>query len=315
MARTKILIDCDPGHDDAVAILYAAKHMDLVGVSTCHGNNTLENVTRNALSVLTLAGLAVPLAKGSADPLAGPRAEPANAHGKTGLDGADLPEPDRAPVEQHAVDFIIDMARHHKGELVLAVIGPATNVAKALQKEPALAGWLREITVMGGSGGLGNITPVAEYNCWADPEASAIMYACGAPMRMVGYDVTSRTGTDEADIARLRAGGRVARPIGDLLAFYRAKQIQYFGLDIAPMHDVCAVIPHVREDMLTYRRCNVGVELQGTLTRGMTVCDFRRLTDEGKAMRGSGPENVFVATDSNARRLIDDVVETLLSYG
>lgn len=315
MPRTKILIDCDPGHDDAVAILYAAKHMDLVGVTTCHGNNTLDNVTRNALQVLTLAGLDVPLAKGCADPLAGPRAEPPNAHGKTGLDGATLPEPDREPIAQHAVDFIIDMARQHQGELVLAIIGPATNVAVALQKEPALAGWLKEITIMGGSGALGNITPVAEFNCWADPEASAIVYACGTPIRMVGYDVTCRTGTDERDIARLRAGGRVARPIGDLLSFYRAKQIQYFGLDIAPMHDVCAVIPFVREGMLTYRHCNVGVELDGSLTRGMTVCDFRRLTDEGKAMRGSGPENALVATASDARRLIDDVVETLLAYG
>ncbi len=315
MPRTKILIDCDPGHDDAVAILYAAKHMDLVGVTTCHGNNTLDNVTRNALQVLTLAGLDVPLAKGCADPLAGPRAQPPNAHGKTGLDGADLPEPDREPVAQHAVDFIIDMARQHRGELVLAIIGPATNVAVALQKEPALAGWLKEITIMGGSGALGNITPVAEFNCWADPEASALVYACGTAIRMVGYDVTSRTGTDERDIARLRAGGRVARPIGDLLSFYRAKQIQYFGLDIAPMHDVCAVIPFVREGMLTYRHCNVGVELNGSLTRGMTVCDFRRLTDEGKAMRGSGPENAMVATDSDARRLIDDVIEALLAYG
>ena len=314
MARTPILIDCDPGHDDAVAILYAARHMDLVGVSTCHGNNSLDNVTRNALQVLTLAGLDVPLAKGCADPLSGPRAEPPNAHGKTGLDGATLPEPDRAPIGQHAVDFIIDTARRHQGELVLAVIGPATNVARALQKEPLLAGWLKEITVMGGSGGLGNITPVAEFNCWADPEAAAVMYACGVPIRMVGYDVTSRTGTDAADIERLRAGGRVAKPIGDLLHFYRAKQIQYFGLDIAPMHDVCAIVPHVREGMLTYRHCNVQVELDGTLTRGMTVCDFRRLTDEGKAMRGSGPENTLVATDSDARRLIDDVLETLLSY-
>ena len=167
---------------------------------------------------------------------------------------------------------------------------------------------------MGGSGGLGNITPVAEFNCWADPEAAAVMYACGAPIRMVGYDVTSRTGTSEADIARLRAGGRVARPIGDLLHFYREKQVQYFGLDIAPMHDVCAVVPHVREGMLSYRRCHVDVELKGRFTRGMTVCDFRRLTEEGKAMRGSGPENVLVATDSDARRLIDDVVQTMLDY-
>ena len=314
MARTPILIDCDPGHDDAVAILYAAKHLDLVGVSTCHGNNTLENVTRNALQVLTLAGLPVPLAKGCAEPLAGPRAEPANAHGRTGLDGADLPEPDRAPIKQHAVDFIIEMARRHQGELVLAVIGPATNAARALQTEPKLAGWLKEITIMGGSGGLGNITPVAEFNSWADPEAAAVVYASGAPVRMVGYDVTSRTGTTQADIERLRAGGQVARAIGDLLHFYRAKQVQYFGLDIAPMHDVCAVVPYVRDDLLSYRHCHVALELNGHLTRGMTVCDFRRLTEEGKAMRGSGDENAWVATSSDAPRLIADVLKTILAY-
>src|SRR3954467_5058768 len=118
MTRTKMLIDCDPGHDDAVAILYAAKHLDLVGITTTHGNNTIENVTRNALSVLTLAGLDVPVAKGCAAPIAGRKIQPANAHGRTGLDGADLPEPDRDVVAQHAVDFLIETARQHQGELV-----------------------------------------------------------------------------------------------------------------------------------------------------------------------------------------------------
>ena len=314
MERTKILIDCDPGHDDAVAILYAAKHCDLVGVTTTHGNNSLDNVTRNALSVLTLAGLDVPLAKGCAEPIAGRRIQAANGHGKTGLDGTELPEPDRDPVGQHAVDFLIDTARQHRGELVLAVIGPATNVAMAIKREPRFAGWLREITVMGGSTSLGNITPVAEFNCWADAEASSVMYGCGAPVRMVGYNVTSRTGTNEADIARLRSGGKIASHIADLLTFYLGRQRQYFGLDIAPMHDVCAVVPYVHADMLTYRKCNIQVELNGTLTRGMTVCDLRSLTNEGKAMRGSGDANAQVAIDADARRLIDHVVETILSY-
>lgn len=314
MPRTKILIDCDPGHDDAVAILYAAHHLDLVGVTTTHGNNSLENVTRNALSVLTLAGLDVPLAVGCEGPIAGRRIPISNAHGKTGLDGADLPGPDREPIAMHAVDFIIDMARQHQGELVLAVIGPASNVAMALKKEPRLASWLREITVMGGSAGLGNVTPVAEFNCWADPEASAVMYECGAPIRMVGYNVTSRTGTNAADIARLRGGGRVARAIGDLLHFYLEKQAAMFGYDIAPMHDVCAIVPHMHPDMLTYRHCHVGVELAGTRTRGMTVCDLRTLTEEGQALRGAGAANTQVAVGSDARRLIDHVVETLLTY-
>lgn len=314
MPRTKILIDCDPGHDDAVAILYAARHCDLVGVTTTHGNNSLDNVTHNALAVLTLGGIDVPLAKGCADPIASLRAAPANAHGKTGLDGTDLPTPDRAPIDQHAIDYLIDTARQHKDELVLAVIGPATNVAMAIKREPRFAGWLREITVMGGSTQLGNITPVAEFNVWADPEAASVMFQCGAPIRMVGYNVTSRTGCNDADVARLRTGGKVANHIADLLAFYLGKQRQIFGLDIAPMHDVCAIVPYVQDDMLTYHHCNVQVELNGALTRGMTVCDLRTLTDEGKAMRGSGDANTLVALDSDARRLIDHVVETILTY-
>ena len=200
MARTKILIDCDPGHDDAVAILYAARHLDLVGVTTVHGNNTIENVTRNALAVLTLGGIDVPLAQGCGEPLLGTAPRAAEAHGATGLDGAVLPEPDRAPIGVHAVDFLIEMARAHRDELVLAVIGPATNVALAIKREPRFAGWLREITMMGGSAGRGNILPTVEYNAWCDPEAAAILFGCGAPIRMVGYDVTGRTGTSAADI-------------------------------------------------------------------------------------------------------------------
>jgi len=314
MTRTKILIDCDPGHDDAVAILYAAKHLDLVGVTTCHGNNTIGNVTRNALSVLTLGGIAAPLAQGCGDPLLGRKALVSNAHGRTGLDGTALPEPDRAPVAAHAVDFLIDMARTHKDELVLAVIGPATNVALAIKKEPRFASWLREISVMGGSTTLGNITPVAEYNVWCDAEAAAEMFDCGAPIRMVGYNVTSVTGTNEGDIARLLAGGTVARHIGELLAFYLARQRDRLGLDIAPMHDVCAIVPYVQEGLIEYRHCHVGVELNGRLTRGMTVCDLRTLTPEGQAERGVGEANAMVAIHTEARRLIDHVVTTLLAY-
>jgi inosine-uridine nucleoside N-ribohydrolase len=314
MMRTKMLIDCDPGHDDAVAILYAAKHLELVGVTTCHGNNTIENVTRNALSVLTLGGVAAPLARGCGDPLIGRKALVANAHGTTGLDGTELPAPDRAPVAAHAVDFLIDMARTHRDELVLAVIGPATNVALAIKKEPRFASWLREITVMGGSTALGNITPVAEYNVWCDPEAAAEMFDCGAPIRMAGYNVTSVTGTNEADVARLLAGPNVARHIGELLDFYLRRQRDRLGFDIAPMHDVCAIVPYVKEGLIEYRRCHVGVELTGRLTRGMTVCDLRTLTPQGRADRGAGEPNALAAIRTEARRLIDHVVATLLSY-
>jgi len=314
MARTKILIDCDPGHDDAVAILYAARHLDLIGITTCHGNNTIENVTRNALSILTLGAIDVPLAQGCAGPLVGAKQPVASAHGKTGLDGTLLPEPDRAALGMHAVDFLIEQARAHRGELVLAVIGPATNVALAIRREPQFAGWLREITVMGGSTALGNISPVAEFNVWCDPEAASVLFGCGAPIRMVGYNVTSVTGTGEADIARLRAGGRVARQVGELLAFYLRRQRELLGLEIAPMHDVCAIVPYVDASLIEYRLCRVDVELHGTHTRGMTVCDLRRLSAEARRARGSGEPNVRVALQSDARPLIDGVVKTMLSY-
>jgi inosine-uridine nucleoside N-ribohydrolase len=314
MARTKILIDCDPGHDDAVAILYAARHLDLVGVSTCHGNNSIENVTSNALSVLVLGGIEVKLAQGCAGPLLGAPPRAAEAHGATGLDGAELPAPRQAPIAMHAVDFLIEMARTHRDELVLAVIGPATNVALAIRREPRFAAWLREISVMGGSTGRGNIRPTVEYNVACDPEAAAILFGCGAPIRMVGYDITSRTGTHAADIARLREGGRVARVIADLLGFYRARQQEYFGLDIAPLHDVCAIVPYVDPTLLSYRHCHVAVELAGTQTRGMTVCDFRTLTPAGQALRGAGAPNAHVAIAADAPRLVAGVLETLLAY-
>src|SRR5215470_9786809 len=172
VSKTKILIDCDPGHDDAVAILFAARHLNLIGVTTVHGNNTVENTARNALAIMELAGIDVPLAMGCAGPLAQTRVGAAPVHGKSGLDGAELPEPKRQRVPAHAVDFIIDMASRHRRELVLASIGPETNVALALRREPRLAGWLREITVMGGSTGTGNITAAAEFNIYCDPEAA-----------------------------------------------------------------------------------------------------------------------------------------------
>src|SRR5262249_24084821 len=158
----KILIDCDPGHDDAVALLFGAHHLDLVGITTVHGNNTLENTTRNALAVLELAGLDVPLAQGCSEPLAQAVIGFPAVHGATGLDGARLPTPKRAPIDAHAVDFIIETARQHKGELTLAAIGPQTNIALALKRAPALRTWLAEITMMCGSTHGGNVTAAAE---------------------------------------------------------------------------------------------------------------------------------------------------------
>jgi inosine-uridine nucleoside N-ribohydrolase len=313
---TKILIDCDPGHDDAIALLFAARHLELVGITTVHGNSSLENTTRNALALSELAGLDVPVARGCAAPLVGNATYAPNIHGKSGLDGATLPEPKRRAVDAHAVDFIIAQAERHRGELVVATVGPQTNLALALRREPRLAGWLREITVMGGSTTTGNITPAAEFNIYCDPEAAAAVFASGTPIRMVGLNVTRRTGFSAGDVERLRASSRrVAAVLADLLSFYLARQRDAFGLDLAPMHDVCAIVPYAFPDLIRYAETSVQVELAGASTRGMTVCDLRALhgaSDLSKRLAAN--PNARVALEADSRLLIERVIETILDY-
>ncbi len=307
-SRPKLLIDCDPGHDDAVALLVGYRHFDLLAVTTVHGNSSLENTTRNALAVMELAGIeGVPVAGGAASPLVGRTHNAAHVHGKSGLDGHDLPEPSAKPVPDHAIDVIIETARTHQGELVLAVIGPATNIALALRKEPRLADWVREVTIMGGSGGWGNMTPAAEFNAYCDPEALAAVMAAGWSIRMVGVDVTRTVGIDPAEIAALRASGkRTAGVIADLLQFYLSRQTQRTGLTHAPMHDACALIPLLDPAAMAYRETRVEVELAGTFTRGMTVCDFR-------GGRIENP-NARVAVTPDRERLVGVMMDTVLSY-
>lgn len=316
MDRTKILVDCDPGHDDAVAILFAARRMDLLAVTTVHGNNTLGNVTRNALAILELAGIDVPVAVGFAEPMVQAAVHVGEIHGKTGLDGADLPPPTRKPIESHAIDVIIDLASRHREELVVALIGPQTNFAIALKREPRLKRWVREVTVMGGSTTLGNVTPAAEFNIYADPEAAAVVFDSGIPIRMVGYNVTRQTGFDRGDVDRLRESGRrVAGPIGDLMSFYLGKQESVFGLTVAPMHDVCALIPYVAPDLIRTLETSVAIELNGTHTRGMTVCDLRNVRAGAvQNIAAAARPNAKVAIEAQGRALIDLVVDTLLTF-
>ena len=317
MSKQKILIDCDPGHDDLVAILFAAAHMDLVGVTTVHGNNTLANTTRNGLISLELGKIDAPLAMGCAEPLVQKSVGVAPGHGKSGLDGHECPEPVRKPIDQHAVDFIIEMASRHRGELILATIGPETNIALAIRREPRLRQWIREITIMGGSTALGNFTPVAEFNIACDVEAAAAVYESGIPLRMVGYNITRQTGFDIRDIEKLRAsGGKPGAAIAGLMQFYLNRQNDMYGLTIAPMHDVCAIIPYVRPDLIEFLETSARVELTGTYTRGMTVCDLRHPKGSAEpSLRNRTEPNAKVAVSARSRELIDFVIDTLLGYG
>jgi inosine-uridine nucleoside N-ribohydrolase len=293
----KVILDCDPGHDDAVAMLYAAAHLDVLAVTTVFGNQSLDRVTGNALRFLRLAGLDWPVAAGAAGPLCGAAIDGGIVHGASGLDGADLPEADRAPLDRHAVDVILEAARAHRGDLVIAATGPLTNLALALSLEPALASWLAGITVMGGGTGVGNITEVAEFNIFCDPEAADIVLRSGVPLWLVGLDVTRRVGVGEADIAMLRQGGRVSRTVADLLDFYLGSLRRVHGLATASLHDPCALVPLIAPELMLYRDTAVKIELAATLTRGMTVCDLRNLGRTTGHLRPAAPPNVRLARE------------------
>ncbi len=276
-----IILDCDPGHDDAVAIVVAAAHTDLLGITTVAGNAPLADTTRNALVVTDLLGIDPPVHAGAARPLVAPPQHAPSIHGTGGLAGAALPPPSRATASDDAVGFIIDTCRAVEGVWIVAV-GPLTNVALALRSAPDLARRLGGISVMGG-GTVGNRTPVAEFNIWADPEAASVVFGYGGPLLMCGLDVTYGLQATPERIAKVRATGtRLGALLADLLAYFSASySTLYEGMDGAAVHDPCAVLALTHPELFSRRRSHVEIETSGVLTRGMTVIDRRALRDRG----------------------------------
>lgn len=311
----KVLIDCDPGHDDAIAILYAASRLDLVGISTVYGNQTVEKTTRNALSLCTLFGLDLPVAQGADRPLVASFGHGGDIHGATGIDGADLPEPEGTVADLHAADFIIETARRAPGDLMLVLTGPFTNAAMALRKEPRLAGWLKGITMMGGTTQVGNTTAVAEFNIVSDPEAADVVMRSGCPLWLAGLNVTRQVGVGAADIDRLRGGGTVARTLGDVLAFYRERLRIVHGLSTASLHDPCALLPLTEPDLMSYRDVPVHIELTGTHTRGMTVCDFRHQNAARlETIEKVGRATCSVAVDVDGAKAVAHFMDAIMEW-
>ena len=300
----KVLLDCDPGHDDAIALLLAlaSPEVELLGVTTVAGNQTLDKTTANAIRVLELAGRAeVPVAAGAERPLVRERSVAANVHGETGLDGPDLPPPQGAPVEAHAVDFL---AERLAGATLVAT-GPLTNVALLLARHPDEKP--ERLVLMGGSIAEGNVTPAAEFNIWADPEAATRVFASSLDVTMVGLDVTHRALVTTAHKEQLRAAGRVGRFVAELLDFYGVFHRKVYGFDGSPVHDAVAVAQVIRPDLLELERLNVRVDCESELCRGRTVVDVWRRT-------GLEPNaNVAVGIDSQA--FLDLLLERLAKLG
>jgi inosine-uridine nucleoside N-ribohydrolase len=301
---TRVLLDCDPGHDDAIALLLAlaSPELDLVGITTVAGNQTLEKTTANALRVLEHVGLTgIPVAAGANRPLIREPHVAAHVHGETGLDGPDLPAPRGSPVEQHAVDLL---AEHVAGATLVAV-GPLTNVALLLALRPEARP--ERIVLMGGAIAEGNITPAAEFNIWADPEAAARVFASGIDVTMVGLDVTHKALMTPAHADELRSAGRAGKLVAELFDFYHGFHQRTYGLPGSPIHDALALAHVFDPSLLELRDRHVAIDCESQLSRGRTVVDVWQRT-------GNKP-NAHVAVEVDGERFVRILVERISSLG
>jgi inosine-uridine nucleoside N-ribohydrolase len=308
-ARHKVILDCDPGHDDAVAIIVAAHRADLCGIVTVDGNAPIEQTTHNALVMRDLLGLDVPVHRGAERPLVAEPRHAAFIHGDSGLDGAELPDPTTPLDGDRGAEFIVETCRS-VDDVWLVPVGPLTNIATALRLDPDLADRIAGVSLMGG-GTFGNRSAVAEFNIWADPEAAAIVFDAAAdrfPLTMAGLDVTHRLQATPERIEAVRAiPGTLATVLADLFTFFSSTYLERHASGAmrgAALHDPLAVLAVTDPHLFERRRHHVVVETAGEFTRGMTVIDVRHLRDM--------PEpNCDVLVDVDADAAFDLVVAAI----
>ncbi len=297
-ARHRIIIDTDPGQDDAVAILLAlgSPEVEVLGITAVAGNVPLRLTEKNARKVCELAGKPeTRVYAGAIRPMVRPLVTAEQVHGKTGLDGPDLPEPVMPLQKQHAVDFIVEtLMAEEPGTVTLCPLGPLTNIALALVREPRIAARIQRIVLMGG--GFfegGNITPAAEFNIYVDPHAADVVFRAGVPIVMMPLDVTHKVLTRADRIKAIRdLGTKVGIATAELLEFFERYDEEKYGSDGRPLHDPCVVAYLLKPELFEGRHCNVTVEIASELTMGMTVVDWWGVT--------KGPKNALVMRDIDA---------------
>ncbi len=281
MGPQPVILDVDPGHDDAVAIMMAcgSPGLDLLAVTTVAGNATLPKTTRNALRVLSLIGhTGVPVAAGASGPLARELRTAEDIHGESGMDGPEIPEATFEADERGAVELVADTLGGASEPVALIPVGPLTNIAALLRRHPELKGKISRVSLMGGSIGLGNTTPAAEFNIYVDPEAAREVFESGLPITMSGLDITHQAGAGSDERERLRATGRVGGVVAGFLDYFAATYERVFGFDAPPLHDPVAVAAVLEPGLLKTRPMRVDIECESDLTRGETVCDFYGVT-------------------------------------
>ena len=307
MQKKKVIIDCDPGCDDAVAIVFAARspELELVGITCVAGNVEVEKTSVNALKVCDLAGIRnVPVVKGMTQPLFKELVTATHVHGKSGLGGVELPEPDLMLHPGHAIDFLIETIMASDNDITLIPTAPLTNIAMAMLREPRIVEKIPQIVLMGGSMGMGNVTPSAEFNIYVDPEAAKIVFESGVPIVMVGLDVTHKAILTWEHIAEIHKHGTpVTDAFTDLLTFYLETLAKLGHKKGGAMHDPCAVATVCDPSLLKTQLMRVDIETIGEFTRGRTVCD-----PKGKS--GKAP-NVHVGIDIDAERFLDMLIKRL----
>ncbi len=283
MSPRPIVIDCDPGADDAIALLLALAspdELDVVGIGTVAGNVGLDRTSDNARRICELAGRDdVPVHAGCPGSILRPRSDARHVHGETGLDGVDLPPPASAIADRHAVDFLIETCAARPGDVTLCAMGPLTNVALAMIKDPGIVDNVDEIVLMGGAIGAGNVTPSAEFNIFVDPHAAAVVFASGAPLTMIGLDVTHQAIVTPERLDAVRAiDTSVGRAAAGLLDHYHRVDLERFGVAGSPLHDPCVIAYLLQPELFSGREAFVEVETRSEATMGRTVVDLWNTT-------------------------------------
>lgn len=281
MKTRNVILDCDPGHDDAIAIIIAASkrsHLKILGMTTVAGNVAVEKNTVNALKICELLNLDVPVHQGAVRPMVKQSEIAPEIHGETGMDGPELPEPSKTQENQHAVDFIIETVKSASEKVTLVPTGPLTNISMALLKAPEIKDNIEEIVLMGG-GTYGNWTPAAEFNIYVDAEAAKVVFESGVPVTMFGLDVTHQVIADKNIQKRYaRIDNKVATFVSELLVYFGQAYKDHFGFEGGPIHDACTTMYLLEPSLFSFKDVRVDIETKGEFTYGMTSVDVLGVT-------------------------------------
>ena len=303
----KLLLDCDPGHDDMIAIMVAcaADDVELLGITTVAGNQTGEKTFLNAKKILTMIGRTdIPVARGADQPILRELIAAEFIHGESGLEGAELPEPQTEGLEISARDFIVETLKSSDEKITIVPTGPLTNIANVLISAPEVISKIEKIVLMGGAINDSNITPGAEFNIFVDPEAAKIVFESGLPITQVGLDVSNKTLLTYDDIKLIsEMNGPVSSFVGSLLRFFADTNKKTFNIDGAPVHDALALSAAIWPDVINTKHLNVSIETKGELTLGQTVTDIYGIT-------GKKP-NALVALEVDVERMRGIMIDTI----